>query len=305
MQSVIRHRDGRTVDLAGGVDAPTYAELEATQGHGSRRDPLLFCGRCNGGIYIRHGRVRRDELFGTHYYDGKCPETFIIRKTAPMSDEHKRMQEYTVLAANDGGFNADTEVRTTARTIVDVVIDQRIGIEIQRSNLTARAAVDRTARSMSAGLQSVAWVGFTHAQWTGKVPGYQWLDVDRVLREMPRQHSVRCRGVATVRPERDGYGKWWPVLEPKSILVDDAVVRMADGTIQPVVYGKYVRLITKPGIALYEDLMHQNLLPYDPGKPLARTLAPADGRECTRPPTNPMADVPFLVRHLRLRSSAA
>lgn len=284
MKSVIVFRDGRSVSLAGAIDPELYAELERT--HSPRKDPTLFCGGCRAGIYLRHGIVRKDELFGAHHDAGTCPDTFIVRKSA-MSDEHKRIAEYHVNAARAEGLAADMEVTTSGRTRVDVVIDGRIGIEVQRSALTARAAIDRTARSVAAGLESVAWCGLMSAAWTGKVPGYQWLDNGQVLREMPRPGTVRSRGLATFRAERNYRGRWVPVLEPLTALVEYAVTHMADGSVRPVVHGKYVRLIRADGLALYEDMTGRSLPLWNPGQPPKRSLAPAAVSACMRPPVAP------------------
>lgn len=295
MKSVIVHMDGRRINLASTIDPELYAELEDTQGRGSRKDPLLSCGGCGDGVYIRHGSVRRDELFGAHYDRSDCPETLVIRKSV-MSDEHKRMQEYTVRAASDGGFGADTEVRTTRGTRVDVVVDRRIGFEVQLSGLTAGAAVRRTARSMNAGLETVAWVAEnTAASWTGKVPGYQWLDNGQVLRGMPSPRSVRSRGVLTFRAERSWRGGWEPRPEPLTVLVDDAVVRMAEGSIRPVILGGNVHLVRANGVALYEELACTRLAPFTAGRTtFRRALAPSPEQPCARPPAEavPFTDLP-------------
>jgi hypothetical protein len=132
MKAVIFHADGRHIDLAATVDPDTYAELENTRSphHG----PVLRCGRCGGGIYIKHGIVRKDELFGYHHHAGTCTETFVVRKST-MSDEHKREAEYHARAAERVGHVADLEVVTAGHTRVDVVVDGRVGFEIQRSAL--------------------------------------------------------------------------------------------------------------------------------------------------------------------------
>jgi hypothetical protein len=280
VRSEIVFRDGRRVNLFLGVPPELYAELESLRS--PKLDPALFCGKCSGGLYIQHGRKDRDQLFGYHHVAGGCTETYVIA-AARMSDEHKRMAEYHVAAAKAEGFNADMEVVTTGRTRVDVVVDGRIGIEVQRSALTARAAMDRTARSVGAGLETVAWCGIANPAWTGRVPGYQWLDVDRVLREMPRARSVRSRGLVTFRPERSPYGRWEPKLEAVTVLVDDAVARMAAGTIRPVVHGGYVRLVNDDGMRLYEEMTGRPLPAYDPGKPPVRMLASAPEVPCERP----------------------
>jgi hypothetical protein len=286
VKSVIIHADGRSVDLASGITPEAYAELEATQGQGTQKKPLMFCGGCNGGVYVKHGHVQRDELFAAHYQRGDCLETLAI--TSPrMSDEHKRMQEYTVRAANDGLYDADTEVRTTRGTRVDVVVDGRIGFEVQLSGLTAGSAVRRTARSMSAGLEQVAWIGDRPSvPWIGKVPGYQWLDNGQFLEGMPAPQSVKCRGVYTFRAERLG-AAWVPVLEPLAPIADDIVVRLAAGSVKPVTYGS-VQLITTDGIALYEEMTGKSLPPFE-GRAPARRLPAAQEIECHRPPAGPVS----------------
>lgn len=287
MRAQIVFRDGRRVNLSGGVPPELYAELEALRS--PRRDPALFCGKCGGGLFIQHGRRDREQLFGYHHVADGCTETYVIAG-ARMSDEHKRMAEYHVAAAEAEGLTADLEVVTAGRTRVDVVVDGRIGFEVQRSALTARAAMDRTARSVAAGLETVAWCGMAAAQWTGRVPGYQWLDIDRVLREMPRPRSVRSRGLATFTAERSPYGRWVPKLDPLTVLVDDAVARMANGSVRPVIVGNYVRLVRADGIALYEEMTGRKLPAYDPGQPVGRPLPAAPETQCARP--RPVAVIP-------------
>lgn len=281
MKSVIIHADGRHVNLAGDIAPEAYAELEATQGQGSRQKPLMFCGGCNGGVYVKHGYVQREELFAAHYQRGDCLETLAIGGPQ-MSDEHKRMQEYTVRAASDGGFDAGTEVRTTRGTRVDVVVDGRIGFEVQLSKLTAGSAVRRTARSIAAGLEQVAWIGESMSvPWIGKVPGCQWLDNGQFLEGMPPPQSVKCRGVYTFRAERSWRGGWAPALEPLITLADEIVVRMAAGTIKPVMCGP-VQLVTSDGIALYQELTGKSLAPFQGSAP-PLALSPAQEVECLRP----------------------
>ena len=281
MKSVIIHADGRHVNLADAISPEAYAELEATQGQGSRQKPLMFCGGCTGGVYVKHGYVQRDELFAAHYQRGGCLETLAI--TSPrMSDEHKRMQEYTVRAANDGFYDAEIEVPTTRGTRVDVVVDGRIGFEVQLSKLTAGSAVRRTSRSMSAGLESVTWVGeSTSVPWIGKVPGYQWLDNGQFQEGMPAPQSVKCRGVYTFRAERFG-AAWMPVLEPLSALADDIIVRLAAGSVRPVMCGN-VQLVTAEGIALYKEMTGKALAPFA-GRAPSKALVQSPARDRDRSP---------------------
>jgi hypothetical protein len=299
MKSVIIHKDGRRINLEASVSPALYEELEASQGCGTRGDPLWRCGVCEDGVYIRHGSVHRNRLYGAHYSRGNCNclETLEIRKKA-MSDEHKRMQEYIVRSAEDGEFAADTEVKTTGLTRVDVVIDERIGIEVQLSGLTAGAAVARTVRSMDAGLEVVAWIAEkTSAPWTGKVPGYQWLDNGQIHAEMPPPRSVRSRGVISFRAERSWQGGWEPVIDPLTILVDDAVVRMANGSIRAVHHRGNVQLVRDDGIALYEKITETRLVLFT-GRTPSRALPKGRAIECSRPraTTKPASDAERIPR---------
>lgn len=283
MKSLLILTDGRRINLASPIAPGTYAELEATQGRGTRKHPLMKCGGCGGGVYIRHGSTRREELFGAHFDTGNCPARFAIRAHA-MSPEHKRMQEYTARAAVDGGYDADTEVRTTGRTVVDVVIDGRIGVEVQLSSLSAGAAVKRTARSVTAGLETVAWVSeIPAAPWTGKVPGYRWLAPWELRAGLPQPQSVWADGLYTFRAERSWKTpRWVPELEPLKVLVDEAVVRMAAGTIKPVMHSGFARLVRDDGLALWEEMTGKKLPPFA-GRPPVRALARADEVACDRP----------------------
>ena len=282
MQDVITHADGRTIDLAGDISAELYEELEGT--YSPRANPVLFCGNCRGGIYIRHGWVMKTVLYGAHHETGGCLAKLAIRKVS-MSDEHKRMQDYHVVALRAEGHDAAIEVRTTTRTVVDVVADGRIGFEVQRSHLKAGAAVDRTGRSMAAGLECVAWCAETPlTAWRGKVPSYQWLDNGQFQFGLPRPQSVRCTGVASFRAEREGRpARWVPVLDPQTKLADEVITSLADGSVKAVIYARNVHLIKVDGLALYEELTGTRLAPFT-GRPPSRTLTPTRPAECLRPP---------------------
>ncbi len=293
MKSVIVHADGRHIDLAVTVDPDTYAELENT--HSPRHRPVLRCGGCGGGIYIKHGTVRKDELFGYHHHAGTCTETFVIRKST-MSDEHKRQAEYHALAAQQAGHIADLEVATTGHTRVDVVVDGRVGFEIQRSALSKAAAVDRTARSVKAGLDAVAWFTdrSTSPPWNGHVPGYRTLVPVSAWQALPQPGTVGAAGLQVVEAVRCGTRR--PCLHRQrscnrfvpwlgawvGLHVDDVVTGMAEGAIKPVRIGKNVQLMSTDSIALYEELTGVRL-GYDPG-PFKAALPPSGRVECALPP---------------------
>lgn len=307
MKSVIIHADGRRINLAAAIGADLYEELENT--HSPKSDPALRCGGCGGGIYVRHGAARKDELFGAHHDAGSCPESLLI--TAPrMSDEHKRQAEYHVRAAERAGHSADMEVWTTGRTRVDVVVDGRTGFEIQRSQLTKAAAVSRTARSSTNGLDVVAW--FTDKgetpQWYGHVPSYT--TAATAWDFLPLPGSITASGLRMVTPVRCGTrgpcfherpcNRTIAALDPWAPSLDDVVRSVAEGAIAPVRIGRLVRLMSAESIALWAELTGERP-GYDAGRPEAHPLAPSTESECERPavtrPVGPMfADIgPRLV----------
>lgn len=297
VKSEIVHADGRRIDLAGSVDPATYVELESTRS--PRLNPVLRCGGCNGGIYLQHGRVRKDELFGYHHNAGTCAATFVVRKST-MSDEHKRQAEYHAKAAERGGHVADFEVPTAGNTRVDVVVDGHVGFEIQRSKLTRGAAVDRTARSVNAGLGTVAW--FTDKSsspaWIGHVPGYRTLVPVSAWQALPLPGTVIAAGLQIVEAVRCGtrgpclHRQWScnrsiPWLEAwRGVNVDDVVTGLAEDAIKPVRIGKFVRLLAAGSVTLYEELTGRRLV-YDAGQPKGRPLAPSARQECARPAEPP------------------
>jgi hypothetical protein len=260
MKAVIIHADGRRIDLSATVDPDTYAELENTRS--PRHRPVLWCGGCGGGIYIKHGIVRKDELFGCHHHAGTCTETLVIRKST-MSDEHKREAEYHARAAERAGHVADFEVVTAGHTRVDVVVDGRVGFEIQRSAISKAAAVDRTARSVRAGLGTVAWFTdrSTAPPWNGHVPGYRTLVPVSAWQALPQPGTVGAAGLQAVEAVRCGTRRPCPHRRRPCNLfipwlaawiglhVDDVVTGLAENRIRPVRVDKYVQLMSTDSIA--------------------------------------------------------
>ncbi len=309
MKSLIIHADGRRTDLSGGVGPDTYAELET--GRYSRSSPSLWCGACGGSIYIRHGSTRTDELFGAHHNAGDCAADLTIRKSR-MTDEHKRQAEYHAAAAEQCGYTASLEVPTTGHTRVDVVVNGRIGFEIQRSALKKASAIDRTARSVAAGLTAVAW--FTdrdsHPQWLGHVPGYHTTMPPEYWRQMrPEMRTVNAAGLRIIEAVRCGTRALcthqprqirrpcslfipWPGAWT-GIVVDDVVEGLAAGHIRPVRMGKRVELLSTASIGLYEELTGIRLS-YNPSAAKA-LLWPSAPEECDRLLSVP-ADAPAPVR---------
>lgn len=286
------------------MDSATYAELETNSY--SRTSPQLWCGSCGGSIYIKHGPVRKDELFGAHHRAADCGADLSIRKSQ-MSDEHKRQAEYHARAGEPFG-GAALEVRTTGQTRVDVIVGGRIGIEVQRSALKKAAAVDRTARSIAAGLDSVNW--FTDRtsdpQWAGHVPGYRTTLQSAGWKTLPAPRTAGAAGLQMVEAVRCGTrapcphqrtgscGRFVHWLSAwRGLYVDDVVEGLAAGHIRPVRLGRNVQLLSAASIGLYEELTGEALT-YDPGAPKVE-LGPSDRVECDLPLRVP-SDAPAPVR---------
>lgn len=291
MRSLLIHEDTRQqFDLAGFVDPAVFQWLESVRGYKFR------CGQCQGLLYLRHNHGRPDRLHGVHQSDQGCHE-LVVRRGAPMTDEHKRECEYHALAAQAAGLSADFEFVTSEKTRVDVVVDGRLGFEIQHSDLSVDAVRGRTARSMSAGLETVSW--FTDRQqsplWYGLVPSYgttlkSWDKLPRlgtVMAYGPRiVEAVTCRYDTFSRcpdgkPRPCGRSHWKD--RNVSLRVDDVVTQMAAGELLPARLGKYVRLTDRASIALYEELTGRSAL-YGTALPSLRVPETPDRRiECMRP----------------------
>jgi len=167
------------------------------------------------------------------------------RVHAPMSDEHKRQAEYWVRAAEDAGLRAETEHTLPSRTRPDVLIYGPIttGVEVQRSDLSRAAAIDRTKR---AALSDVSDIWSTDREkepyWLHHVPTVsQRPDSWQYL---PPKRSVLANGVRQIEPVRcrpgdlprcpSGYqfcGKYHAKSIPAVVRLDDIAWRFPTGDI--------------------------------------------------------------------------
>lgn len=289
MKSVIVFRGGRSVNLADDISAELYEELEATQGKSHRTDPLLRCGQCNGGVYIKH-LPHKDELHFSHFPGGDCPATLIARKTAPMTEEHRRLRDYIPRSAEAQGLDGDIEVRTTGRTIIDAVVrdgTNAVGFEVQRQHVSVAEAKGRTERSVASGAVGlVAWASTpsgVNPGWLGRVPGYRIPDQAALFKPIPDLRSVRAYGVADVDAVRSWRGTWEPELRLLRPLVDAVVADLVTGKLRAVLYGGQVRLMTASGITRWQEITGYALPDWNPERPVMRSLPPAAEVKCDRP----------------------
>lgn len=180
------------------------------------------------------------------------------RHTAPMSDEHKAYQERIVRAAEDGGFRAGNEVRTSigprkwiqTDTLVENGAGLRIGWEVQLSSASVagpRSVRARATKALKHGI-TPAWhtdrsdyARRNDTQWTRSdnlparviaktgvlrvVSGFRALDIwrcdSRALYPCPDGKLTRC-------------GKTHATPKPRDIDFDGLVRKTAAGLVVPV-----------------------------------------------------------------------
>jgi hypothetical protein len=252
------HPDGRAL-----IDA-SYRDC--------RKDPpTLVCYDHHSPVYLQ----RRTRYAGAEYhlwaitFDGSHTHS---GEPAIMSDEHKRQTEYVVRAAERVGYHTATEVRLESRVRPDAIIysdRNNIGIEIQRSHVTPKTAVERTAKAIQGGLDTSVWFSdrTLNPKWMLRVPsvGMNKLPWDVVPSE--RQvtvaggaqilKAVRCSDMPLCPERRRGHcDKRHIQPEPwRGLTVDDVAEQVPNGQMIPIRYlGKYVHLVSPESLALYEDV---------------------------------------------------
>ncbi|MFJ1900491.1 hypothetical protein [Streptomyces sp. NPDC088115] len=202
-------------------------------------------------MYLRKQPNGRREAVHEHREDA-------LRHTAPMSDEHKAYQARIIRAAEEGGFRADSEVRTPTAPRrwfqTDAVVENsaglRIGWEIQLSSAEVagpRSVRNRAAKALQHGI-TPAWhtdrmdlARRTETQWTRSdnlpaevirktgvlrvVSGFRALDIwrcdSRALYPCPDGRITRC-------------GKTHSTPKPRDIDFDSLVRSTAAGLVVPV-----------------------------------------------------------------------
>lgn len=110
-----------------------------------------------------------------------------------VSDEHKRQVDYMQRAGESVGFQVKREVTLVTRVRSDAVIygsQVQMGVEVQRSGLTARAAKARTTQARYAGVEPV-WFSDSHSdpKWLGHVLGVR-MNPEVAWDTLPGQRSV-------------------------------------------------------------------------------------------------------------------
>jgi hypothetical protein len=246
---------------------------------------VLLCLKHGSDLYLR---PVRGHFWGVHF-DGTHADH---RPFAGMSDEHKRQTDYLVRAAEDAGFSTEREVALPGVRPDAVVTGPlaSVAIEVQRSALTAAAAVLRTKKTIAAGLATSVWFNdrdqSCQPSWAFKVPtiGMNLMRWDTLP---PRRAAAVTTGVRIIKAERcDGgqcrwgrrgkraCGGFHPVHVPhlvetatnrtsyrerdtfdRALKVDDVAMMLPAKLLLPLRFrGRDVLLVPPESVARYEEL---------------------------------------------------
>jgi hypothetical protein len=233
------------------------------------------------------------------------------RHTAPMSDEHKAYQERILRAADEGGFNGDSEVRTRVGrswiqtdTLVEGADGRRIGWEIQLSTIDQNGLRGVRARAAKAAKNGIipawhtdrsAYAQRNDTHWTRSdhLPAYVIARTGdlRIVSGFRVLDFWKC-DVRALYPCPDGIrrcGKAHATPKPRDVLFDEMVRQTAAGTIVPIQFraGTTVHRfwVTSADRARLDDLYSDDTQLPTP----ERETAPATGASRNLPTCRPAA----------------
>lgn len=185
--------------------------------------------RCSGNGASLYIQKRSGNFYLIHYGNTSCGIS-AHRVSAPMTDEHRRQQEYILRAAVRNGLSADLEVDSGNGTRLDVSITGSIkqGCEVQHSALSTPAAKSRTTKSVRGGYQVVTW--FSDAESTPK-----WARFVPTLESVVRGswHDMPAPGEASVKIgvyEPDSEMPW----TARKRTLDETIALIDSGEVLPV-----------------------------------------------------------------------
>jgi len=239
---------GRTLDLEDDAD---LAEFAASRGQAGRTRSRYLCDRDRVPVYAhrRPTAGARDlrTTWAGHLDESECTAPKTSRS---ISDEHLRMQEFHVRAAETVGIEAATEVRISKARRADVVLtagDRRTSFEVQRSASSRPAAVERQRTSLAAGMAATTWclegltdleghvpfMRFDDHRWQESMPPYGRLTITGGVRRIT---AKRCRAFVRCPITRSGdCGRYHPDSEPRlGVVAEDAIVQVATGLLVAV-----------------------------------------------------------------------
>jgi hypothetical protein len=304
---VIVVETGRHLNAA---DPDDQATLRSFHRKCSFKNPVLVCYSKRNALYVQE---RDGNLHMVHEHGDCCPRRDI--GSAGMSDQHKRETDY-LCRAGEARWPVDSEARGTRSAarlstgvIPDLVIrgNVHIGMEVQRSSLAARSAVERTRKALLAGVSDI-WVTDTdrdrRPKWTMRVPTVG-MNHQRWDQWVPPAGTVRATtGCFKIVPARCmpgffdrcplgkrrhcGSSHWHAAWENRVLVVDDIAILAPAGEIAPLRwYGRpdRVMIVQRDDLALYEELLGRAADPvFRPAVMPAAVISGATGPlMCDRP----------------------
>lgn len=210
-------------------------------------------------------------MFASHFDGTECSG----HSPSTMSDEHKRQVEYVVRAADAAGYAVETEVSLGTGVRSDVVVrgSYDVAVEVQRSSLTKRHALTRTAKTIEAGLVTAAWI--SDRDYPERRPGWFWhvpsVGMNKQLWDvLPPQRAATALGLREVFERRCVWpdvevcmitegrpcGGWHPDHRPWTGMTVDDVTEMAPerGIVPINWFDKWSLLVSPESRTLYERL---------------------------------------------------
>ena len=261
------HPRGIVVDLAARLDLWLYNEIASYHGYKDKTNPVLTCLINNEPMSVwRHESGR--------YYVRHFPNGNRDRHSHPalrtMSVEHRVQAEYAARAAQRRGFTAQLEVSTGNHTRLDVGVrgpHSNVGIEIQRSQLTAPQAIRRARNSYQAGW-ATAWVSDQERPpaWANRVPTAMLTTRGGWDRMPPPDTAYVSIGRFVRERDKSRPSGWWYRREPLAVLLDEIAYRMPAGDIVPVTVGTkgLVSLATADAIEVIDSCTYAGASQWNP-----------------------------------------
>ena len=228
------HPRGIDVDLA---DLPHWLYVEIASLHGQldkSGPPILTCLGNGEPMYVwRHESGR---FFARHFPGGAGNKH--SHAISAMSDEHRRIAEYSERAAEDAGLSAQLEYSTGKGTRLDVAVfgEVNTGIEVQRSSLSRVLAKSRTSKSFSAGFVT-AWISDSQRtpDWAHHVPTAFMTTRGGWSERLPDRNTANV-SIGEFTRERDGR-RWRYQRRPLVVTLDELTQLIPAGEIVPVAVG--------------------------------------------------------------------
>ena len=288
---VIHSASGLILDFAeedfGGPEHAAVIAAWRDRGHHAEQGEFIchrHRNRVRAWLYLQQ---RGDLLVAAHWPGTALAGSHEI--SHGVSDEHKRQVEYVQRAGQAAGFEVRTEVSLPTKVRPDAIIygPHQIGVEVQRSQLSAQAAKTRTTKAHYAGIDSL-WFSERSDRlpaWFARVPSVAMME--QPWDTLPRSRSVtvtsvriivpkRCRDIRNGRCPNRRYGcdQWHAEPEPyawhhrEGILLDDVAERAPAGSLVPIMFRpfegrEYILIVPAKDKARYEAMIGRSAdIPY-------------------------------------------